>query len=253
MKVSVCVPTFERPSTTRLLIESFLAQDHGVRELIVSDDSASEDIEHLVAAYSDDRIRYLRHGRTVGFHENLCRALAHCSGEVIVIMGDDDVCARVDALSLYAEAFSANRSVGLASANLVQIDAGGKVTFAYVRVDETVVFEKGTESFEHLLLSSVHIAGIAFPHLPELLDLYPADPMWFPQVYLVAGVLTNYSGMVIGQLITAARMHEQQLGFAWVKEAGRSTFKNRIDISGVKGGSSSSSPNQGRHASVEIS
>jgi len=28
MKVSVCVPAFERPETTRLLIESFLAQDH---------------------------------------------------------------------------------------------------------------------------------------------------------------------------------------------------------------------------------
>lgn len=37
MKVSVSAPTFERPTTTRVLIESFLAQDHGDQELILLD------------------------------------------------------------------------------------------------------------------------------------------------------------------------------------------------------------------------
>lgn len=252
MRVSVCVPTFERPATTGILIESFLAQDYGDRELIIADDSASESIKHLVAAYSDDRLRYIRHGRTVGFHENLRRALAQCSGDVIVIMGDDDVLARVDALSVYAEAFSANQTVGFASANLVQIDACGKVTFAYKKTEHNLVFDKGTESLEHLLLSSVHIAGIAFRRLPELLDFYPAHPMLFPQVYLAAGVLTNHSGMLIGQYLSAARMHEQQLGFKAMKRV-RRNHDEKADCPPGIDGRSSSGPIQGSHGNVEIS
>jgi|GEM_PF-6998006 len=217
MKVSVCVPTFERPETMRLLIESFLAQDHADRELSIADDSRSDAVERLVTEYDDHRIVYHRQKESLGFCGNLRWCLEQSSGEVAVILGDDDLLARTDALSIYAATFASNPTVGYACANLVQIDEDGEVTFAYEVADATTVFEKGPPALEHLLLSSVHIAGIAFRRVPDLLDHYPREEMLFPQVKLAAAMLTNHAGVAIGAFLTAARMHENQLGFAAMK------------------------------------
>lgn len=223
MKVSVCVPAFERPETTRLLIESFLAQDHADRELVIADDSRTDVVEQIVNGYADDRIVYRHHEEPQGFCRNLKSALEQSSGQVAVILGDDDLFARADALSIYVASFVSNPTVGYACANVVQIDGNGEVTLAYVAVDETTVYDKGPQAVEHLLLSSVHIAGIAFRRVPDLLEHYPSDQMLFPQVKLASGILSNHAGMAIGHFLSAARASEGQLGFTAMKKtrAGR--------------------------------
>ncbi|MHB1715761.1 MAG: glycosyltransferase family 2 protein, partial [Acidimicrobiales bacterium] len=223
MKVSVCVPAFERPESTRLLIESFLAQDHADRELVIADDSRSDVVQRIVTGYADDRIVYRHHQEPWGFCRNLKSALEQSSGQVAVILGDDDMLARTDALSIYAASFASNPAVGYACANVIQIDGDGAVALAYVVVDETTVYEKGPQALEHLLLSSVHIAGIAFRRVPDLLEHYPSEEMLFPQVKLASEILTSHGGMAIGAFLTAARASESQLGFTAMKKtrAGR--------------------------------
>lgn len=226
MRVSVCVPTFERPETTRLLIESFLAQDHPNRQLSIADDSRNDAIERLVAEYHDSSITYHHQREALGFYGNLKSCLEQSSGDIAVILGDDDFLARADALSIYADAFTANPTVGFACANLVQVDDRGEVTFAYLATAKTAIFDKGEPALEHLLLKSVHIAGIAFRRTPNLLSHYPSTPMLFPQVKLAAAIMTDYSGMAIGSFLAAARMHERQLGFTAMRKGLGSSIDN---------------------------
>lgn len=250
MKVSVCVPTFERPDTMRILIESFLAQDHADRELSIADDSRSDAVERLVAGYADNRIIYHRQKELLGFCGNLKSCLEQSSGEVAVVLGDDDLLARPDALSIYAAAFASNPTVGFASANLVQINDDGKVTFAYAAADVSTIFEKGPSALEHLLLASVHIAGIAFRRAPDLLDHYPSQLMLFPQVKLAAAILTTHPGMAIGGFLAAARMHEHQLGFAAMKKRQRCILKATAD--GGAGDAIGGTLTGGEHGNVEV-
>lgn len=252
MKVSVCVPTFERPETTRLLIESFLAQDHADRELSIADDSKSDAVERLVAGYADKRIVYHHQKEPLGFCGNLKSCLEQSSGEVAVILGDDDLLARTDSLSIYAASFASNPAVGFAWANLVQIDDDGEVTFAYVAADSTTIFDKGMPALEHLLLPSVHITGIAFRRVPDLLEHYPNEEMLFPQVKLAAAMLINHAGMVIGAFPAGARMHENQFGFVAMKKAHRcSNFEASVADGGATnliGGTMV----RGQHGNVEV-
>lgn len=252
MKISVCVPTFERPGTTRLLIESFLAQDYDDRELVIADDSNTDAVERLVSGYADNRIVYQHNEEPVGFCGNLRACLARSSGEVAVILGDDDLLARTDALSTYAEAFAANPTVAFARVNLVQIDDNGEVTFAYVAADATTVFDKGQSALEHLLLSSVHIAGIAFRCVPDLFDHYPSEIMLFPQVRLAASILTKYPGMAIGAFLAAARMHEHQLGFAVMKNESPDKYSDRWVGGRVVSSGVQLPGRQGKHGNVEV-
>ena len=217
MKVSVCVPTFERPETTRLLIESFLAQDHADRELSIADDSKSDAVERLVAGYADKRIVYHHQKEAVGFRGNLMSCLKQSSGEVAMILGDDDVLARTDSLSIYAASFASNPAIGYACANVVQIDGSGEVTFAYVAADEATVYEKGPQAIQPLFLSSVHIAGIASRRIPDLREHYPSEEMLFPQVKLASQALSNYAGMAIRAFLSGAGASKRQIGFVGMK------------------------------------
>lgn len=247
MKVSVCVPAFERPDTTRLLVESFLAQDHIDRELVITDDSRTEAVEGVIGAYSDSRVVYRHHHQPLGFAANLRAALERASGDVVVILGDDDLLARRDSLAIYAACFESDSRIGYACSNLVQIDGDGIVTFAYVTADQDVVYERGPDALDHLLLTSVHIAGIAFRRTPDLLDYYPRDVMLFPQVLLASRVLTAHSGLAIGAFLTAARMHEAQLGFTSMKTAGTPQFSHGDGHVAPAG-----DPARGQHGNVEV-
>jgi hypothetical protein len=248
MRVSVCVPAFERPETTRLLIESFLAQDYADRELVIADDSRSDAVEQIVNGYTDDRIVYRRHHEPLGFCRNLKSALEQSSGQVAVILGDDDLLARADALSIYAASFASNPTVGYACANLVQIDGHGEVTLAYVAVAKTTVYEKGPLAVENLLLSSVHVTGIAFRRVPDLLELYPGQEMLFPQVKLASEMLSRHAGMAIGTFLTAARMHEGQLGFTAMKKPTRAGRP----ANGGTGRPTTEAEVGGQHGNVEV-
>lgn len=221
MKVSLCVPSFERPDTLRTLVRSFLAQDYAEAELCISDDSRTDDVERVVTAYGDARVVYQRNRSALGFGANLRACIAMSTGDVVVIMGDDDMLASPRSLALYAEAFAREPMAGYARSSLVQIDGSGSVTLAYGAREGVRKYEPGQEALGELLLSSVHITGIAFRRVSagvDLLERYPTEPMLFPQVALCASVLAETAGLSLGSYLVAARMHGEQLGFAAMRK-----------------------------------
>lgn len=85
--VTCLMPTAGRRPHVPHAIESFLAQDHGPRELVIVDDG-HDAVADLVP--HDERIRYVRvaAGRSLGAKRNLGCQLAR--GEIIVHWDDDD-------------------------------------------------------------------------------------------------------------------------------------------------------------------
>lgn len=71
--ITVVIPTYNRAVFLRDSIESVLAQTYDDFELIVVDDGSMDDTRDIVAAFSDDRIKYL-------YQENLGVSSARNSG-----------------------------------------------------------------------------------------------------------------------------------------------------------------------------
>ena len=90
MTVSVLLPTRNRLEYLRLAIETVLRQDNPNWELVVSDNASAEDIAGYVSALGDKRIRYVRSEDFVSVTENWNNALAHSTGDWVVMLGDDD-------------------------------------------------------------------------------------------------------------------------------------------------------------------
>lgn len=217
MRVSVCVPTFERPEMLADLIRTFAIQDHDDRELCISDDSRSESVARTVAQMATPRLEYRHNSENLGYGRNLHAALSMASGDVIVVLGDDDLFASPFALSRYAAAFAAAPHANFAYANLIQVDESLQGTLLYPFFKNDVIYGAGSDAVEHLLLRSILITGIGLRRSPLIDENYPDVNMLFPQVELVGRLLAQGDGIGIGSFLCATRAHADQLGFKAIR------------------------------------
>ena len=90
MTISILLPTRNRLDYLKLAVQSVRRQDRGDWQLVISDNCSEEDIAGYLDGLGDARILYTRTERVVPVTENWNRALAHSSGEYVIMLGDDD-------------------------------------------------------------------------------------------------------------------------------------------------------------------
>lgn len=88
--VTVGIPTHNRSGLLLRALRSVLAQTYANFEIIVSDDASSDDTPSRMREFDDPRIVYLRLDRNVGIARNTNNCLDRASGELLLILNDDD-------------------------------------------------------------------------------------------------------------------------------------------------------------------
>lgn len=88
--VSVILPTYERPETLARAVRSVLAQTHRELELIVVDDGSRQDVEPVLRACADNRIRFVRLAQNRGLASARNAGLDEAQGEYLAFQDDDD-------------------------------------------------------------------------------------------------------------------------------------------------------------------
>ncbi len=89
-KVTIVVPTRERPDTLRSCLRTALNQDYPNLEVIVSDNFSGPATAEVVRSMNDPRITYLNTGRRLSMSHNWEFAIAGINEGWIVLLGDDD-------------------------------------------------------------------------------------------------------------------------------------------------------------------
>lgn len=100
-KVSICIPTYNQVDKLEILLDSIRIQTFRDFEVIVSDDSSTDDVQLLVAQYEDLQIRYYRNSPAKGSPENWNYAISLATCEWIKLMHHDDYFVYQDSLSEY--------------------------------------------------------------------------------------------------------------------------------------------------------
>lgn len=90
VKVSIVLPTYNGSKYIRQSVESCLSQTHENIELLVVDDGSKEDIQEIVAAHKDGRIKYFRHPKNLGLPLALNTGFKNSSGEYLTWTSDDN-------------------------------------------------------------------------------------------------------------------------------------------------------------------
>jgi Glycosyl transferase family 2 len=90
MKISVLLPTRDRLELLRHAVASVTRLDDRDWEIVISDNCSSGDVAGYVASLADARIRYVRAPQLLSITQNWNNALAHSTGDYVLMLGDDD-------------------------------------------------------------------------------------------------------------------------------------------------------------------
>ncbi len=90
-RVTVCIPTYNRPDFLRRSLQSVLWQSLRDIEVIVSDNASSADVAGVIASFDDPRVVHDRLDTNIGLHGNLSRCLHLGSAPYRVVLPDDDL------------------------------------------------------------------------------------------------------------------------------------------------------------------
>jgi glycosyltransferase involved in cell wall biosynthesis len=128
LTVSICLPTCNRPELIVQCLDSCLAQHYAQLEIVIGDDSRDDRTEQLIhTRYAGDaRIRYTRNEMPLGQARNVASLFERASGDVIMLIHDDDFLAD-DAVSRLIALWEAYPHLQVAFGNQYEVDADGQV------------------------------------------------------------------------------------------------------------------------------
>jgi glycosyltransferase involved in cell wall biosynthesis len=92
MKYTISIPTY-KASFLKECIDSILVQSYSNFELVILNDDSPENIDTIISAYDDKRIRYYKNEKNVGavnVVNNWNKLLEYAQGDYLLCMGDDD-------------------------------------------------------------------------------------------------------------------------------------------------------------------
>lgn len=214
--VTISVPAFKRADMIEDLIKSYLVQTYENSELLIVDDCVTDcEVEILVKKYQlvDSRIRFIKNKSNMGYCKNFLKTLIEARGEYIIILGDDDIFLKEEAVAKYVEIFEKYPDVGFVHTNTMQFNENCKMDYAYKTFRKDILYQTLEESLENIWLKSIHIAGIGLRKDKRFEELYPKSYMLFPQVELIGKLLGTCKSFGIAEFLVGVRAHSAQLGF----------------------------------------
>lgn len=89
--ISVCIATYNGEKYLREQLDSILCQLDINDEVIISDDSSTDNTLEIIRSYKDNRIRILSHNKFFSPVFNFENALKHVKGDYIFLSDQDDI------------------------------------------------------------------------------------------------------------------------------------------------------------------
>jgi len=173
MKISVCIPTYNRPDLLKEAIDSCLAQTFLPSEILVGDDSKNRESEALVRSYitanPNITISYLKNVPSLGQLANVNLLIERASADKFVLLHDDDLLTPT-ALEVMSRCFETHANAEVVYGRQVLIREDGSEN-----PDESEELNRRfyrTSEFEGTVLSSVEAAILQqFPNDGYMIDM----------------------------------------------------------------------------------
>lgn len=110
-KFSIIIPTYEHAELLKRALQSVIMQDFEDWEVIICDDSKSDNVKAYAESMQDTRISYVKHDKGETAAENWNFGLSKAQGEHIILMHHDEAIVSPNHLSLIAQKMKENEVV----------------------------------------------------------------------------------------------------------------------------------------------
>lgn len=216
-KISVLLPTYNRPEYIVLAMRSVLAQDFPWFELLILDDSTNNHTTRVVCALTDSRIVYVKNKKNLGYAANLKQGFRLSHGTYVFILSDDDLILRTDTFStIYRE--MEKRSAGYGQTGLVYYDRDYHKPSVLDHVATRLIYMPPSRDVLMKTLSWHYgfMSGNIFRkdsmRIEE--DLHDTD-IWWPYLPAAYRAMRTHGGIYFGRHFVIARTSTTGL-IAWL-------------------------------------
>jgi glycosyltransferase involved in cell wall biosynthesis len=205
LKFSILIPTYKGALIISDTLKSILTQSYKNFEVIISEDGSNDNIEDVILSFDDKRISFYRNEKNLGYGKNLEVARKKACGDIIYLMGQDDILAKDAFLKTY-NAFKISDDIGAVTRPYYWFndDINLPVRDEYplnFNEDEIVYINSDFTKIKRVLASIGQLSGLAlrskyiesavhediFPaHVYPFMSVFKKHPIVFLKSYILA-------------------------------------------------------------------
>jgi len=212
MKLSILMPAYNGQEFIKQTISNVLSQSFRDYELIVVDDCSTDKTPQIIKSIKDNRIKFSRNKKNLGYSDNLekCRKMAQ--GKIIYLLAQDDVLAP-DALLNTSKAFKKHPKIGAVTRPYFWFDENVKKPVRAKKQlnskkNEIVSISDSYERIVRVFQTLDQLSGLAFRK--KFIEL-PFHPDIFTcHVYPFADILKKHPIVFLKDYNTAVRIRSSQ-------------------------------------------
>jgi O-antigen biosynthesis alpha-1,2-rahmnosyltransferase len=228
MKLSICIPAFNRPEQLSDLLASIGRQDLDDVEILISDDHSPKAeelagvVERFRRAHSLAEVQFWRNDETLGYDGNLRRLLERARGTHCLYMGDDDL-VLPGAFGRVLAVLAENPELGVILRSYSTFEGSPENVvqeFRYFPSDR--YFPPGANTVATFFRRSVVISGMVVHRESALgysTDRFDGTLLY--QLHLVGNILLDRAGYYLNDLIVSYRLGGIHSFGVSAKEKGR--------------------------------
>lgn len=138
-KVSICIPCYNNVEGIKRLLDSITEQIFMDYEVIVTDDSTSDNVKKIVTQYKN--IRYYHNTERLGATKNCNAAIAKATGKYIKLMHHDDWFTDIYSLDNFVYMMEKNPNAILAFSGTVQVQENDSYK-RHISKEDASMYEK---------------------------------------------------------------------------------------------------------------
>jgi glycosyltransferase involved in cell wall biosynthesis len=212
LKFSILIPTYNGAELIGDTLRSILTQSFQNFEIIIQDDASRDETIEVIESFNEPRIKIFKNEKNLGYPGNLESLSKKGEGEIIYLMGQDDILG-AGALEETYKAFKISEDIGAVARPYFWFDE--EITKP-VRATGQLNPEKGeivkiTDNFERLILAidvAGQLSGLAmrrkFLDTPFHKDIFPCH------VYPFIAILKKHPIVFLADYNVAVRIRSSQ-------------------------------------------
>jgi len=212
---SILIPAYNGGTVIGEAIDSILAQSYQNFEIIICDDGSKDTTEKVIKSYKDKRIHYFPAAINLGYPGNLNRCLTHAKGEIIYLLGQDDILIK-NALEKTYAAFQLSEDIGAVCRPYRWFDKNFHTTVRArfplnSKKDEIVKITDDPKRVKAVFQVLDSLSALAYRR--KYMDL-PFHPDIFPcHVYPFASIFKKHPIVFLKDYVSSVRIESSQCRF----------------------------------------